>query len=304
MKVVAGIAELRRLLGSERRAGRSIGFVATMGALHEGHLSLMRRAREECDLVVVSSFVNPTQFDEPADLDAYPRDPERDAALAAGAGAELLFTPTPEEMYPRGFATTVSVAGLTETLEGAQRGRRHFDGVATVVTKLLTIVAPDIAYFGQKDAQQAAVIRRLVADLSLPARIAVCPTVRDPDGLALSSRNARLSSAERSQATALHRALEAIRDAVEAGEADPAAARSAGLAELQAAGLEPEYLELVDPDDFRPVGAIPGELIAAVAARVGTTRLIDNEVIHPRVIDPPLAAAVTTGGAQTTGDHQ
>jgi pantoate--beta-alanine ligase len=190
-----------------------------------------------------------------------------------------LFAPAREEIYPAGFATTVSVAGLTETLEGARRGAGHFDGVATVVIKLLNIVAPDVAYFGQKDAQQALVIRRMVADLDLPVRIEVCPTVREADGLAMSSRNARLSADERERATALHRALVAVADAARAGERDPAAAQAHGLTELRGAGLEPEYLELVSADSLTPVTKLDGEVLAVIAARVGDTRLIDNELI-------------------------
>src|SRR5215472_9379199 len=201
------VADVRAAVSQARRAGASIGLVPTMGAFHEGHLSLMRRARERCDRVVVSLFVNPAQFNEQADLDRYPRDERRDAALAAQAGADFLFAPPVDQVYPPGFATTVSVAGLTETLEGAERGRGHFDGVATVVTKLFNMVSPDVAYFGQKDAQQVAVIRQLVRDLDMPVQIEVCPIVREPDGLAMSSRNVRLSGNERERATALHRAL-------------------------------------------------------------------------------------------------
>ena len=203
------VAEVRAAVSQARRAGASIGLVPTMGAFHEGHLSLMRRAREQCDQVVVSLFVNPAQFNEQADLDRYPRDERRDAALAARGRAGFLFAPPVEQIYPQGFATTVSVAGVAESLEGAARGRGHFDGVATVVTKLFNIVSPDVAYFGRKDAQQVAVIRQLVRDLDLPVRIEACPTVREPDGLAMSSRNVRLSGAERERATALHRALAA-----------------------------------------------------------------------------------------------
>src|SRR5579875_2537866 len=173
MNVVGTVVELRDALRASRRAGRTIGLVPTMGAFHEGHLSLMRQARRECDVVVVSLFVNPTQFNDPADLATYPSDHERDQALAAEQGVDLLFAPSPQEVYPPGFATTVSVAGITETLEGAYRGRAHFDGVSTVVTKLLNMVGPDVAYFGQKDAQQALVIRRLVRDLDIPVCIEV-----------------------------------------------------------------------------------------------------------------------------------
>jgi pantoate--beta-alanine ligase len=224
MRTVTTIAELRAALAQARREERSIGLVPTMGALHEGHLSLIRRARQECELVVMSLFVNPAQFNDGGDLAAYPSDRRRDAQLAAEAGVDHLFAPTAQEIYPPGFATQVSVAGITETLEGRHRGRGHFDGVTTVVTKLLNIVAPQVAYFGAKDAQQAVVVRRLVHDLDIPVRIELCPTVRDVDGLALSSRNVRLSPAERRRATALHRALGFVKDAVLEGERDPAAA--------------------------------------------------------------------------------
>jgi len=288
MRTLRTIAQVRAALVTPRRAGRSIGLVPTMGALHEGHLSLIRRARERCDLVVMSLFVNPTQFNERADLDGYPRDEVADAALAAAAGVDLLFAPAPGEVYPAGFATTVSVGEITEKLEGAYRGRAHFDGVATVVTKLLNIVGPDVAYFGQKDAQQAAVIRRLARDLDIPVRIETCPTVRDPDGLALSSRNARLSAGERERATALHRALTAIQRAVDAGERDPETACAIGRAELAGAQIELEYLELVSDDTFTPVLRIEDGTLAVLAARVGATRLIDNQ---------PLSTARTTPSA-------
>src|SRR5690348_16728957 len=238
MRTIRAIGDLRAALETPRRSGRVIGLVPTMGALQGGHLSLLRRAREQCDVVVMSLFVNPTQFNDAADLASYPRDEQRDLALADGAGVDLVFAPAPEEMYPRGFATTVSVAGLTEPLEGEHRGRAHFDGVTTVVTKLLNIVSPDIAYFGQKDAQQAIVIGRLVADLNIPVRIQVCPTAREPDGLAMSSRNVLLSPDQRSSAPSLHRALHAIQAAVDAGERDPAAARAQALAELTSPELE------------------------------------------------------------------
>jgi pantoate--beta-alanine ligase len=273
------VAEMREAMTKARYAGESIGLVPTMGAFHEGHLSLMRRAREQCDRVVVSLFVNPAQFNEQADLDRYPRDERRDATLAAEAGADFLFAPPVEQVYPRGFVTTVSVAGLTETLEGANRGRGHFDGVATVVTKLFNIVSPDVAFFGQKDAQQVAVIRQFVSDLDMGVRIEACPTVREPDGLAMSSRNARLSAAERARATALHRALAAARQAVDAGERDAAAVRASAIAALAPAGIELEYFELVAVGTLAPVRRVEGEVLALVAARVGDTRLIDNDTI-------------------------
>ena len=292
MRTIRTIDELRSALAHGRRAGRVIGLVPTMGAFHEGHLSLMRMARAEADEVVVSLFVNPTQFNEGADLAAYPRDEERDAGLAAAIGVDYLFAPPPEEIYPPGFATTVSVAGITETLEGAHRGHGHFDGVTTVVTKLFNIVSPDVAYFGQKDAQQAVVIRKLVRDLNIPVRIEVCPTVRDPDGLALSSRNAHLSSTERERATVLHRSLQRLQNAVAAGERDPRSALDLARAELASSEIEPEYLELVSPDTLAPAQRIDGDLLAVIAARVGATRLIDNQ---------PLSTARVAAGSTNNG---
>ena len=274
MRTLRTVAEVRAALHGPRSEGRTIGLVPTMGALHEGHLSLIRRAREDCDEVVVSLFVNPAQFDEASDLAAYPRDEARDAELAADAGADLMWAPPVEEVYPPGFATTIRVGGLTEVLEGARRPG-HFDGVATVVTKLFNVVGPDVAYFGQKDAQQLAVIRRLVRDLVLPVRIEALPTVREPDGLALSSRNVRLGPGERERATALSRALTAAAGAAEAG-APLEEVRAAALAQLGEAQIEPEYLALVDPETFGPPN---GALLIAVAARVGATRLIDNRLV-------------------------
>jgi pantoate--beta-alanine ligase len=294
MRTVRTVSELRASLAEPRREGQSIGLVPTMGAFHEGHLSLIRRARADCEVVVVSLFVNPTQFNDPGDLRAYPRDEPRDAALAAESGADILFAPPPEEVYPPGFSTTVTVAGLTEVLEGAHRGRQHFDGVTTVVAKLLNMAAPDVAYFGQKDVQQARVIQRMVRDLDIPVRIELCPTVREPDGLALSSRNVHLSGEERERAAALHRALGAVRAAIADGETDPAAARVEALAELSEAGLEPEYLELVATDDLAPVERLDGDVLAVVAVRVGGTRLIDNEPIQSLSTAAPGAVAGST----------
>ena len=221
MRTLRTVAELRAALDPARRAGRRIGLVPTMGALHDGHLSLIAQARAATDVVVVSLFVNPTQFDDAADLSAYPRDEARDARLAAEAGADVLFAPPTTEVYPQGFATSVRVAGITAPLEGESRGEEHFAGVATVVAKLLNMVQPDVAFFGQKDAQQVAVIRRLVRDLDIPVRIEVGATVREPDGLALSSRNARLRNGERERAAALPRALAAARRAVAGRRARP-----------------------------------------------------------------------------------
>jgi len=280
VRTVRTVAALREALREARRDERSIGLVPTMGALHEGHLSLIRAARAENDVVVVSLFVNPAQFNEAGDLAAYPRDDARDAEAAAAAGADLLFAPPVEEVYPPGFSTTVRVSGLTEHLEGEHRGTGHFEGVATVVCKLLNMAGPDVAYFGQKDAQQAAVVRRLVRDLDIPARIAVCPTVREPDGLARSSRNVHLKGADRDRALALAKALEAARHAVDSGERDPEAVAAAGRAAMARLGVEPEYLALVSPDDLLPVQRINGAVLVAVAARVGSTRLIDNTILH------------------------
>jgi pantoate--beta-alanine ligase len=280
MRTVRTVADLRAALAGPRRAGRAIGLVPTMGALHDGHLSLIRAARADNDVVVVSLFVNPAQFDEAGDLAAYPRDEAADARAAADAGADILFAPPVDEVYPPGFATTVRVAGLTESLEGEHRGLAHFEGVATVVTKLLNMAQPDVAYFGQKDAQQAAVVRRLVADLDIPVRIAICPTIREPDGLALSSRNVHLKGADRERALALKRGLDATAAAVAAGERDPQAVAAAGRAAMAALGIEPEYLALVSPDDLAPVRRINGSVLVAVAARVGSTRLIDNTILN------------------------
>ncbi|MEJ7824494.1 MAG: pantoate--beta-alanine ligase [Solirubrobacteraceae bacterium] len=282
MRTVRTISALRAALRSPRRAARRIGLVATMGALHDGHVSLIRRARAGCDLVVVTLFVNPAQFDDPSDLRAYPHDEQRDAQIAETSGADLLFVPEPGEIYPPGFATTVRVGGVSGPLEGAARGGEHFTGVATVVTKLLNIVQPDVAYFGQKDAQQVAVIRRLARDLDIPVEIEACPTVRDPDGLALSSRNARLRGDQRRRALALPRALDAARGAVGTGERDGAAITATARRTMRDAGVEPEYVELVSPDTFIPVRCVDGEpVLVAVAARVGDVRLIDNELLNP-----------------------
>ena len=280
MRTVRTVADARAELLPARRAERVIGLVPTMGALHEGHLSLIRHARATCDVVVVSLFVNPAQFNAAGDLAAYPRDEERDAALAAEAGADLLFAPGPDEVYPPGFATTVHVSGLTETLEGEHRGVGHFDGVATVVTKLLNMVGPDVAIFGQKDAQQALVVRRLVRDLDLPVRIEVRPTVREPDGLALSSRNVHLRGADRERALALREALTAAEASLHAGERDAEVLRAAALSAMRERGVEPDYFELVRPDDLSPVARVEGEVLVAVAASVGSTRLIDNTILN------------------------
>jgi pantoate--beta-alanine ligase len=283
VSLVRDKAGLRDALGAARRAGRSIGLVPTMGFLHDGHLSLLRAARSECDVVVISLFVNPTQFGPGEDLDRYPRDEERDLRLAAEAGVDFVYAPPVEQVYPDGFSTAVEVSGrLTEVLDGdpARRGPEHFRGVATVVAKLFNTVRPDVAYFGQKDAQQAAVIRRMAHDLDFPVRIEVLPTVREPDGLAMSSRNAYLDPEDRQRAAALSRALGAAeeRARAESLEAGLAAARR----ELDLAGIEPEYLEARDAEKLDPVAELNGRpVLIAVAAQVGRARLIDNVLIRP-----------------------
>ena len=279
MKTLRTIAEVRSQVGAARRAGRSVALVPTMGAFHGGHEALMRAARETCDEVIVSLFVNPAQFEEPTDLRTYPRSEAQDGAIAAELGVDALFAPSVAEIYPDGFATVIRVAGLSGVLEGAERGAAHFDGVCTVVCKLFNIVAPDVAFFGQKDAQQVVVIRRMVRDLDIPVQIAVVPTVREDDGLAQSSRNARLGAADRARATALRRGLEAAQDAIEAGDPDPARAEAAGRAAMSAEGIEPEYLAVVDPDSLERVERVAGRVLVVVAARVGPARLIDNVLI-------------------------
>jgi pantoate--beta-alanine ligase len=287
MIIVESIAELRAALAPGRRAGRRLGLVPTMGAFHEGHQSLMRYAVDACDQVVVSLFVNPTQFNDAGDLAGYPRDERADAHLADALGVDWLFAPPAQEMYPDGFATTISVTGVSEPLEGAHRGQGHFQGVATVVCKLLNIVGPDVAYFGAKDAQQLAVVRRMVSDLDIPATIEALPTVRAGDGLALSSRNALLVPADRERAPALQRALQAVATAVAAGEREPERALEAGRAELRSSGAELEYLQLVDPATMLGLDELDRDALAVIAARFGTVRLIDNTPV-------PLGSAEMT----------
>jgi len=278
VRVLRTIADVRDAL---RDAPRPVGLVPTMGALHAGHLSLLERARRDSATVVMSLFVNATQFAADEDLASYPRDEARDAELAREAGVDLLFAPSSSEIYPDGFATTVVVAGVSEPLEGARRGPEHFHGVATIVTKLLNIVGPQVAYFGQKDAQQALVVKRLVRDLDIPVEIQVCPTVRESDGLARSSRNAYLSGAERARAVGLSRALQRAATLIAAGERDSHVAAAAALSELARHEIEPDYLELVDPDTLAPVAQIEAPVLLAVAARVGRARLIDNLIAAP-----------------------
>jgi pantoate--beta-alanine ligase len=288
MRTVRTNAEMRAAVAEARAAGRTVGLVPTMGAFHGGHHALMRAARERTDLVVVSLFVNPSQFDDPADLAAYPRDEARDAAEAAELGVDVLYAPAVEEVYPSGFATSVRVDGLADVLEGVARGAGHFAGVCTVVAKLFNVVTPDLAFFGQKDAQQVAVLRRMVRDLDMPVVLEVIPTVREADGLAMSSRNRRLDARERDRALALSRALHAAEEAILEGERDPTAIERTARGAMR--DVEPEYLALVDPDSFTPVQQVNGRVLVAVAARVGATRLIDNTIVH---------TAATPGGAPT-----
>jgi pantoate--beta-alanine ligase len=280
MIIVRTVDELRARVRDTKARGHCVGLVPTMGAFHAGHVSLMRRAREQCDFVVVSLFVNPAQFNETSDLARYPRDEQGDAAMAARVGVDLLFAPDVAEVYPPGFATEVAVSGLVDTLEGAVRGASHFRGVTTVVAKLFGMVQPDDAFFGQKDAQQALIVRRMTNDLNLPVRIEVCPTVREPDGLAMSSRNVLLDADARRRAPALYRALAAVGEAVSSGERETARALQAGAAVLDAAQIEPEYFAAASADTLQPADRFDGETLVAIAARFGAVRLIDNIIVN------------------------
>jgi pantoate--beta-alanine ligase len=281
MIIVRTIAELRDAVGGARVRGAPVSLVPTMGAFHEGHLSLMRRATEEGGLTVVSLFVNPAQFNDPSDLERYPRDEARDARMAGDAGTDILFAPPVSQVYPPGFSSSVEVRGVSAPLEGVVRGVEHFRGVATVVTKLFNMVQPDVAFFGQKDAQQALLIRRLVRDLDMPIRVEVCPTVREGDGLAMSSRNVLLAPSDRERAPTLHRALVAVERAVAAGVHDPDEALATGTRVLSEAGIVPEYFAAVSTDTLAPVRRITGETLVAIAARFGAIRLIDNVLVRP-----------------------
>ncbi|MBV6465030.1 MAG: Pantothenate synthetase [Anaerolineales bacterium] len=276
MMIVSSLDELRaaRLLLDGR-----LGLVPTMGYLHEGHLSLARRAREECDRVAASIFVNPTQFGPTEDLSKYPRDLDRDLSLLEAAGVDLVWTPDNETMYPPDFSTWVEVEGLTRPLEGAARPG-HFRGVTTVVAKLFNAVQPQAAYFGQKDAQQAAVVRKMTRDLNFPVEIVVCPTVREADGLAMSSRNSYLSPEERKSAVVLFRALTAAREAFERGERDAESLRKVMSATLAS---EPrartQYVSCADYDTLEELGTVTGKALLSMAVFIGKTRLIDNFVV-------------------------
>lgn len=272
MRIVSTFEEMQALADGQRRAGRRIGFVPTMGFLHAGHASLMDRARPDCDLLVVSVYVNPLQFGPTEDLDRYPRDPEGDARLCEAHGVDVLFLP--KDLYPDGFATHVSVPALSETLCGASRPG-HFEGVATVCARLFGLTRADFAVMGDKDFQQVAVLRRMVRDLALPIRIVAAPLVRDADGVALSSRNKYLSPEERRRAASLHRALFAVRDAAAAGTTSAADLLELGRSRLDVDRLD--YLELVDADSLRAIDAVGDRPARAlVAAFLGRTRLIDN----------------------------
>jgi pantoate--beta-alanine ligase len=275
MIVVERITELRERCDAERRAGKTVGLVPTMGFFHEGHRSLMRAARANHDLVVTTIFVNPLQFGENEDLAGYPRDLDADTASAETEGVDVLFVPSVPEMYPEPTVTIVHVAGLTEGLCGGARPT-HFDGVTTVVAKLFSIVGPCTAYFGRKDFQQLAVVRRMATDLDLPVQVVGCPLVREPDGVAMSSRNAYLSVDERRRATGIFASLRAAAAAVEGGERDPACVRAAVEAEAARHGLELEYAEVRRASDLAPLATIEGEVVIAVASAIGKARLIDN----------------------------
>ena len=278
MRTIRTAAEMHAHALRVREDGATIALVPTMGAFHAGHHSLIRAARERADEVVVSLFVNPRQFEEGADLAAYPRDETRDAAEAAKLGADVLYAPPVEEVYPAGSPPACASRACPTSSKGPSAAPATSPASARSSAKLLNVVAPDVALFGQKDAQQVAVLRRMVRDLDIPVTLAVLPTVRDADGLALSSRNVHLSAAERTQALALSRALQAAEAAAAGGAGDPEALRAAAAAELD--GVEPEYLAVLDPDTFQPITESSGRVLVAVAARFGSTRLIDNTIIH------------------------
>jgi pantoate--beta-alanine ligase len=280
-KTITTVAELREYVAALRREGKRIGLVPTMGALHEGHLSLVRASKSECDCTVVSIYVNPTQFGPQEDFSKYPRTLDADLDLLAGCGAEVVFAPRDDEVYPPGCTTCVEVGGVGEPLEGQCRPG-HFRGVATVVLKLLNMVQPDAAYFGQKDYQQAVVIRRMAADLNLPVAIRVCPIVREPDGLAMSSRNRYLSPAARQRATVLWRSLQLAVELVEQGERDAHKIAAQMQSVIQTAeDARIDYVAIVDPETLLPVERITGKTLTALAVKIENTRLIDNCLLEP-----------------------
>jgi pantoate--beta-alanine ligase len=280
MKIVKTIKQVRQIIALQKKRGRRIGFVPTMGALHEGHLSLIRLAKKHSDFVVVSIFVNPTQFGPKEDYKKYPRNLKKDATLCQTAGADLIFAPAPEEIYPKNFSTYVNVEHLTEGLCGASRPG-HFRGVATVVSKLFNIVQPDVAVFGQKDAQQLAVIRQMTADLDLPVKIIGGPIVRERDGLAMSSRNAYLTPEERKQAVALHRALNLAQLKIRNGvkEVKVVKAEMIKLLKHDASLGKIDYVEIVDNGTLKPVKKVQKNTLIALAVKFPSARLIDNFVV-------------------------
>ncbi len=293
MQIIDAIAELRE---ARKRIGKRVGLVPTMGALHEGHLSLVRQARAENKVVIVTIFVNPIQFEAGEDLNSYPRDLERDLEMLREAGADIVFTPAPEVMYPRGYQTHVTVDEVTKVLEGARRPG-HFRGVATVVAKLFNLAQPDVAYFGQKDAQQVVVIRQMVRDLSFPLEVAPCPTVREPDGLAMSSRNAYLSPLQREVAAVLYEALQAAATAYDGGERDPEQLRWEMMSVLSAESLaDPEYVSVADAKTLRELDApIDAPLLLSMVVNVGRARLLDNCLL-PFSLNTREGLAAALGG--------
>ncbi len=279
MKIITTISEMQFLADALRREGKTIGFVPTMGFLHEGHLSLMRRARQESDAVVASIFVNPTQFGPQEDFERYPRDEEGDRIKCESAGVDILFMPTAAEMYPEKPSVFVTVEGISDILEGAIRPG-HFRGVATVVAKLFQIVKPHKAFFGQKDYQQCAVIKRMVKGLNLDVEVVVLPTVREQDGLAMSSRNSYLSADERRVAAVIHRALASGEQMVKAGVGEPETLKTTMRAVLgEAPGIVLDYVEVADPESLTPLAIVKGRAVILIAVRLGRTRLIDNVLI-------------------------
>ena len=282
MRLIQSVADMKARCREISRTGKTLGFVPTMGALHDGHASLVRASKGQCEATAVSIFVNPLQFGPDEDLAKYPRTLERDGEMLEALGADLLFVPTMEEMYPAGATTHVEVGGLSERLDGLSRPG-HFRGVATVVAKLFEIVRPDRAFFGQKDAAQVAVLRRMVRDLDMDVELVVCPIVREADGLAMSSRNAYLNENERKQALVLQRALLRVLHDTDQGERDIGKLMATGegvIAEEPAARLD--YFAIVDPDSLEPVSDLSRGALVAVAVFIGTTRLIDNLLLGPR----------------------
>jgi pantoate--beta-alanine ligase len=279
MRILTTIARTRRVLNEYRREKKTIGFVPTMGALHEGHLSLLRKCKKQNDICVVSIFVNPAQFGPREDFAKYPRDKKKDVLLAKKENVDIIFYPSEKEIYPTGYLTHIEVAGLSETLCGRSRPG-HFRGVTTVVGKLLNIMTPDRLYLGQKDAQQCVIIRKMISDLNFPAAVVICPTVREPDGLAMSSRNQYLSERERREATVLDRSLTLARDRIAGGERDAAKIRHLIEQNIRSQSQgHIDYVACVAVDSLQPLQILDGEVLVALAVRWGRTRLIDNIIV-------------------------